>query len=150
MKTTFIYLGILVTMVINSAFAIGLTNEKNVQENNASEVVFVTKSNDAKLKKPALELESDTIKTWLANSKKTIEEVIAEDNQIIESDSDSNAYSAIYEILDEIIKIDNQIIESTITKEVFPLDMDSIDKTISKMNKEKHQNSFPRKSSLKS
>lgn len=65
--------------------------------------------------------ESDTIKTWIANYKKTIEEVIAEDNKIIESDIDNNANLDLESTIKDVIKEDNQIIESNITNGLLSL-----------------------------
>lgn len=121
-KSTFFYLGILVTMFSNSIFANDVTNKQNYQESNSTEMTFVSVPNGTKLKKPALEIESDTMVTMTIIYKKTIEEVIAEDNKIIESDIENNATSAIGRTLEEVIKQDNQIIESHITNEVLPLD----------------------------
>lgn len=115
MKTTFIYLGILVTMFSNSIFANGLNNQQNYQESNSSDITYATLSNGTNLKKPALELETDTFITSISNYKKTIEEVIIEDNKIIESEIDADVTSASDEIIKKIIKEDNQIIESYLT-----------------------------------
>jgi tyrosine-protein phosphatase YwqE len=128
MKITFIYLGILVTMFSNSIFTYDLTNKQNYQEINSSEMSFVSLSNGTKLKKPALTLESDTIITMIANDIKTMEEVIAEDNKIIESEIKNNPTSEMESTIEEVIKQDNQIIESNLTNEELPLDFDSINR----------------------
>lgn len=129
-KATFIHLGILVAMISNSAFANHLSKKQNYQESNLSEMIFVSLSNGTKFKKTVLESASDTIKTWNANYKKTIEEVIAEDNKIIESDIDNNTSLDLESTIEEVIKEDNLIIESNIKNEVFPLDFNSIYKAI--------------------
>ena len=128
MKIIFIYLGILVTMFGNAICAYDLSNKQNYQEINSSVMSFVSLSNGTKLKKPALALESGIIKTMIANDIKTMEEVIAEDNKIIESKIKSNPTSEMESTIEEVIKQDNQIIESNLTNEVFSLDFDSINR----------------------
>lgn len=129
-KTTFIYLGILITMLSNSSFAFDLTKEQNYQENISSEMILVLLSNGTEFKKPALELESESMKNWITNYKKTIEEVIAEDNKIIESDIADDLSSAYEILIKKGINEDNQIIESNITNEVFPLDFVKLNKSL--------------------
>ncbi|RKS03135.1 MULTISPECIES: hypothetical protein [unclassified Flavobacterium] len=80
------------------------------------------------MKKPALAVEADAPITITAIYKKTIEEVIAEDNKIIESDIENSTTSAIESTLKKVIWEDNQIIESNITNEVFPLDFENLNK----------------------
>ncbi len=122
MKSTFIYFGILGAMFSNSVFANDLSKEQNHAESNSA--VTNTKT----FKKPALDFESDTLITMTSLYKKTIEEVIAEDNKIIESNLENNITSAVDNTLEIIINEDNQIIESNLTKEVFPLDFDKLNK----------------------
>lgn len=128
MKITFIYLGILVTMFSNSIFAYDWTNKQNYQEINSSEMSLVSLSNVTELKKPALALESGTIITIIANDIKTMEEVIAANNKIIESEIKNNHTSEMESTIEEVIKQDNQIIESNLTNEVLPLDFDRINR----------------------
>lgn len=74
MKTTFIYFGIMAMLFSNSVIA----NELNHQENK-------TVSNTGQLKKPVIDFEFEDTITIMPSHKKTIEEIMAEDNQIIES-----------------------------------------------------------------
>lgn len=102
---------VLVTLFSNSIFANDLSNVQNYQEKNASEIKLVSDLNAITLRKPVLVLEFDTIVTKTTNYKKTIEEVITEDNKIIESEIKNIAASDI----EKVIKEDNLIIESNIT-----------------------------------
>ena len=114
-KSTFILLGILLTMFNNSILANNLSHKQNNQESNASEMAFVSKSNNTKFTKPVVAVESDTIISMNAYYVKTIEEVIAEDNKIIESEIENNTTSEVVRTMKKVIKQDNQIIESNIT-----------------------------------
>ncbi|WP_309640722.1 hypothetical protein [Flavobacterium sp.] len=116
-KLILIHFGIIVSMISNPVFANDLANEQ-------AKLKLVSESQDNPLKKPALTTESDTI-ILITNYIKTIEEVIAENNKIIESDMEENTVSDIERIICE----DNQIIESNITNEVFPLDFKSLNKS---------------------
>lgn len=122
MKATFIYFGILGVLISNSVFANDWSKEQNNPKSSS------TVSNTKIFKKPTLDFESDTLVTMTAVYKKSIEEIIAEDNKIIESEIEINVYSATETMIEMIIKEDNQIIESNITNEVFPLDFDNINK----------------------
>ena len=136
MKTTFIQLGILVIIISNTAFANNLT-------------------------KPSLNSEPDTIITSSVSYKKTIEEIIKEDNQIIESNQTNVLYDSVPDTLvrgferykktiEEVIKEDNLIIESNITNEVFPLDLAKLNIATAKEHTSKHHNSFSDSNALKS
>ena len=114
-KSTFIYLGILLTMFSNSIFANNLSHQQNDLESNTSEMGLVSKSNHTRFTKPPVAAESDTIISMNAYYVKTIEEVIAEDNKIIESEIENNAASEVVSAMVEVIKQDNQIIDSNIT-----------------------------------
>lgn len=65
MKSTFIYLVILVTICSNSILAKDLTNKQNYQESDSSEMTFLSLSNYTKLKKTVLALKSNTIITLI-------------------------------------------------------------------------------------
>ena len=88
----------------------------------AYETTLVTESS-AVIQKPAITEEADTTITISASYKKTIEDVIKEDNLII---------------------------DSTISNEVYPLDFSKIYKSSSKRNTFKGQNNFSNNPSLKS
>ena len=124
-KIIFILFGILVSMISNSVFASDFADNRIGKESNSPKLKVVSESHNQTLKKPALESDFDTCVAMTANYIKTIEEVIAEDNKIIESDMEDNDTSAIERIINE----DNQIIESNITNEVFPLDFKSFNKS---------------------
>lgn len=110
-KLSFIPFGILLVFMSTSAFANDVTNK-----------TIVTAETSPVLQKPAIVEDADTI--TISNSyKKTIEDVIKEDNLII---------------------------DSTISIEVYPLDFGKFFKSSSKRNKLKAQHSFSNNPSLKS
>ncbi|MBC7522825.1 MAG: hypothetical protein H7239_00065 [Flavobacterium sp.] len=104
MKSTFIYLGILVPIFNNSIFVNDLSHGQSHQESNSSAMEFLSKSNNIQFTKPLVAVESDTILTINANYIKTIEEVIAEDNKIIESEIENNVASVIGRTFEKAIK----------------------------------------------
>ena len=117
LKRMHILFGILAVLIGgNSAFARNLT-----KADNTTETVIAVESDAIHLKKPALDVEYDTI-TWSESYKKTIEEVIKENNLIIESNA---------------------------TNEAFPLNLACHKKTVSKGRKETCQNCFSHKACLK-
>lgn len=117
-KRIVLHLGILASMICNPAFANHLANVKINHENSAQELKLVTELPMKRIKKPALESECDSCVAMVVSYRKTIEEVIAEDNKIIESEMEDHATSD----MESIIREDNQIIESNLTNEVFALD----------------------------
>lgn len=117
-KLILIHFGILVSMISNPVFANDFANEQ-------PKISLASGSHHNPLKKPALASESDTLAIMTAGYIKSIEEVIADDNKIIESDMEDNDTSDIERRINE----DNQIIESNITNEVFPLDFKSFNKS---------------------
>ena len=162
MKTKIIQLGILAVLISNSVFANGLTNEKS--DLTDSQLVV---SDTTILTKPTLNPDSDTIITLVAGYRKTIEEIIKEDNLIIESnitdevyplnldsinDADIDAAIAVSykKPIEEVIKEDNLIIESNITSEAFPLKLKSFNKKPSKAKKMIPSHCFSNKCCIKS
>lgn len=111
-KLSFIPFGILVALMSPSAFANDVTHKTA-----SIEETFVV------LQKPAITEETDTIITISTSYKKTIEDVIKEDNLII---------------------------DNSISNEVYPLDFNKILKSSAKRNTVKYQNRFSKNLSLQS
>lgn len=98
------------------------------------------------LNKPEVILDSqskiiESVSTISTNYKKSIEEIIAEDKKIIESNEE--AYLPLYydSTIEEEIKLNNQIIESNLSDEVYPLDFDLINKLSSEVKVQEFKNS---------
>lgn len=160
-KTKIIQLGILAVLISNSVFANGLTNEKTDLAGNQLVV-----SDTTILAKPTVDPVSDTIVTLVAGYKKTIEEMIKEDNLIIESKITDEVFPLNIDSIEEadidstmvgykkpiaeVIKEDNQIIESNITNEVFPLNFKSLNNNTSKAKKMIPSHCFSNKCCIKS
>lgn len=157
MKTKIIQLGILAVLISNSVFANG-KNDLAANQLIVSDTTILTK--------PTLDAVSDTIVT-LVGYKKTIEEVIKEDNLIIESNITDEVYPLnidnIYDAdvdtaiavsykkpIEEVIKEDNLIIESNITNEAFPMNFKSLNKKPSKAKKMIPSHCFSDKCCIKS
>ncbi|MCF6132805.1 hypothetical protein [Flavobacterium wongokense] len=161
MKSKFIQFGILAVLISNSVFANGLTNEKN----DLTGIQLIV-SDTTILTKPTLDPDSDTIVTLVAGYRKTMEEIIKEDNLIIESNITDEIYplniGSIYDAdvdtiamsykkpVEEVIKEDNLIIESNITNEVSPLNFKSLNKKTSKPRKIIPSHCFLNKCCIKS
>jgi cellulose biosynthesis protein BcsQ len=111
-KVSFIGFGIVVALMGTSAFA-----------NNGTQKTTLVTETAAALQKQALTTDHDTTITISNSFKKTIEDVIKEDNLII---------------------------ESNISNEVYPLHFNKIYKTSSKLRKVKGQNRFSQNPSLQS
>ncbi|WP_333600924.1 hypothetical protein [Flavobacterium sp.] len=148
MKSTFIYLVLLVALYSNASFANSLANK----ESDSAAMELGSASNSTTLKKPDLESDMELSVAFLTmtiNAEKTIEEVIAEDNQIIESKIESNTSSTNGRTIEEVILEDNSIIESTPPTEVFALDFTIITKLTSQVKKSKKHTVFFNKTSFK-
>lgn len=154
MKNSIIYLGIALLTITNSITASNVRqsfiksddSSLSIKEHSAAvidskEIVpEVVNSNYSTIK--IFSLVEDTAifnpETVVFNAyERTIEEVIAENNKIIETDI-SNEVSFLYieKSTEEIIAEDNQIIESTVSNEVQPLQIEkTIEEIITEDNK---------------
>ena len=129
MKSTIVYLGILATMFVNTTVANGIAKEDQNLDQDATELNLnsVTATFETTLKKPEVASESEVSFTGIVvNTVKSFEEIIEEDKNITEY-KDEFYYPLILDrTIEEVIQEDNQIIESTMTNEVFPLDFELI------------------------
>lgn len=164
MRTKFIQFGILAALISNSIFANDLTVQKSVIRDNQ----FLDSIPSIKnLTKPTLKVEADTIVILVAGYKKTMEEIIKEDNLIIESNISNEVYSLdidsiekesfntiainVYtKPIEEVIKEDNLIIESSITVEVYPINFKNRINKTSKTKKIVPSYCFSKKCCIKS
>ena len=131
MKTTFIYLGILVAIFNNAAATNNFDHQASFHKSEEAKATTVLNTFDDCLKKPIIEdtSVSDFTDSILVLSEKhtpSIEEIITENNKIIESNIEDFLTALNDRDIIEVIKEDNQIIESTITNEVFPLNFEII------------------------
>lgn len=153
MKSTIIYLGILATMFVNTTVANGIAKEDQNVDQDAIELNLnsVTTTFETTLKKPEVASESEVSFTDLiVNTTKSFEEIIEEDKKITEY-KDEFYYPLILDrTIEEVIKEDNQIIESTITNEVFPLDFELIRIHENALKSEAFKNKAFDKNTLKS
>ena len=128
MKTTIAYLGILVTMFVNTAVANEIVKDQNFdQDTTESNIDSVANTFEVTLKKQVVNSESEFIFTNLITNR-TIEEIIEEDKKITEFQDEDTQPLITNTTSKETIKENNQIIESTFTDEVYPLDFELIKK----------------------
>lgn len=162
MKTTIVYLGILSTMFINmtsanivvkeqQSFETEIANSKTVQILRSD---LVVENNSITLKKQTINIESeislmDSIAKIVVVSN-SIENSIAEDKKITESQDEVFQPLYLDRTVEETINEDNQIIESNILNEVYPLDFELINKSSKVSKNEGVKNTLLNKNSLKS
>ena len=162
MKTTIVYLGILSTMFINmtsanivvkeqQSFETEIANSKTVQILRSD---LVVENNSITLKKQTINIESeislmDSIAKIVVVSN-SIENSIAEDKKITESQDEVFQPLYLDRTVEETINEDNQIIESNILNEVYPLDFELINKSSKVSKNEGVKNILLNKNSLKS
>jgi len=155
MKSTIAYLGILVTMFVNTTVANGIANEDQNRDQVTTETNFVSDSEatsfEIGIKKPIVETEFEINFSNLAiNTTKSIAEIIEEDKKITEfQDEDYQPLTTVTKIV-EVIKEDNQIIESTVTNEVYLLDLELIKNYENALKSEELKNAAFDKTNLKS
>lgn len=150
MKTTIAYLGILATMFVNTAVANEIVKDQNFdQAAIESNLDSVQNTIEVTLKKQVVNSESEFIFTDIAINR-TIEEIIEEDKKITEF-QDEDAQQLIFATtLEEVIKENNQIIESTLTNEAYPLDFELIKKYENALKSEAFKMAAFDKTTLKS
>ena len=92
----------------------------------------------------------EAISIIASNYKKSIEDVIADDKKITESKEE--IYQQLYygRTVEEVIKQDNQVIESDLSDEFYPLDFDLINKISNEVKVQEFRNDNFMKDSLKS
>ena len=149
MKTTIAYLGILATMFVNTAVANEIVKDQNFdQAAIESNLDSVENTFEVTLKKQVVS-ESEFIFTDIATNR-TIEEIIEEDKKITEF-QDEDAQQLIFTTTsEEVIKENNQIIESTLNDEAYPLDFELIKKYENALKSEAFKMAAFDKTTLKS
>jgi hypothetical protein len=138
MKTSIIYLGLILSTLTTSNASNGLNLQDADQQNftllsmvNSDQNNYATTVSQKEGKIDADTTNSDLVifspSTVIANTNvKTIEEIIAEDKLITENSDEAPQYLSIETTEEDKIAEQNLIIESTITDEVFPLDFERI------------------------
>lgn len=138
MKTSIIYLGLILSTLTTSNASNGLILQDADQQNftllsmvNSDQNNYATTVSQKEGKIDADTTNSDLVifspSTVIANTNvKTIEEIIAEDKLITENSDEAPQYLSIETTEEDKIAEQNLIIESTITDEVFPLDFERI------------------------
>ncbi|MGL2965843.1 hypothetical protein [Flavobacterium sp. XGLA_31] len=112
---------IAVILISNAVFAANRTNTQGHSKGQFPSARFATTSGTNPLKKPAATIDSDN-PVSIAAYKKTMEEIIAEDHKIIESNLESVTPTG----AESMNTANNQIIESSNRKEAFPFHSDSL------------------------
>lgn len=92
----------------------------------------------------------EAVSVIASNYKKSIGEIIADDKRITESKEE--VYQPLYygRTVEEVIRQDNQIIESDLSDEFYPLDFDLINKVSNEVKVQEFRNDNFKKDSLKS
>lgn len=154
MNKSIIILGILAVMFTNPSHATTIAKEQQNQEvefapsqtNSDMNLISSSETKIGILNKPEVILDSqskiiESVSTISTNYKKSIEEIIAEDKKIIESNEET--YLPLYydSTIEKEIKLNNQIIESNLSNEVYPLDFDLINKLSSEVKVQEFKNS---------
>lgn len=128
MKNSILILGIALVSLTNVCNASSIIKHKNntCQENVSDEYnVALLPNTETTVKKTSLNEESETFNPGsviLYNNVKTIKEIIAEDDKIIEnSESDSLDFLLYEESMKEVITQSDLVIENTVSNEVHPL-----------------------------
>jgi hypothetical protein len=138
MKTSIIYLGLILSTLTTSNASNGLNSQDSDQQNltlvsivNSDQNNYSSTESQKEGKIDADHANTDLVIfnpcTVIANTNiKTIEEIIAEDKLITENSEEAPQYLSIETTEEDKIAEQNLIIESTITDEVFPLDFERI------------------------
>ncbi len=128
MKTTIIFLG-LVALSFTNANATTEFETQVLDQQESATLILETSSNnevsnetDTAIFNPASVIETTYVKT--------IEDVIAENKLITESQDETVQHLSLETTIEDRIAEDNQIIESTISNEFFPLDFEKINSKI--------------------
>ena len=128
MKSTIIFLG-LVALSFTNANATTEFETQVLDQQESATLILETSSNnevsnetDTAIFNPASVIETTYVKT--------IEDVIAENKLITESQDETVQHLSLETTIEDRISEDNQIIESTISNEFFPLDFEKINSKI--------------------
>ncbi len=124
MKTTIIFLGLVALSFTNANAMTEFETQILDQQESATLILEASNINEVSNEiETAVFNPNSVIKTTYV---KTIEDVIAENKLITESQEESVQPLSIDTTIEDRIEEDNQIIESTISKEFFPLDFEKI------------------------
>ncbi len=146
MKKSIIYLGIITVAFSNVIFASNAVNEQQLNTlANVQITSFISQNEQAEVKYNVVTVldtnkfyavEEATVfdpRSVMAVYVKTIQEIVAENNQIIESSVEEVEQLSIETTIEDIIAEDNQIIESTLSNVVYPLDFEKINRNYIKI-----------------
>lgn len=128
MKTTIIFLGLVALSFTNANATTEFETQVLDQEESATLILETSNNNevsnetDTEIFNPASVIETTYVKT--------IEDVIAENKLITESQDETIQHLSLETTIEDRISEDNQIIESTISNEFFPLDFEKINNKI--------------------
>lgn len=92
----------------------------------------------------------DSLALYVPENQQAIENIIEENKKITESQEEIVQPLYINQTIEEVIKEDNQIIESNLVDETFPLDFELINKSENAIKNETFKNTAFDKKSLKS
>ncbi|WP_309614004.1 hypothetical protein [Flavobacterium sp.] len=128
MKSTIIFLGLVALSFTNANATTEFETQVLDQQESATLIIETSSNNevsnetDTAIFNPASVVETTYVKT--------IEDVIAENKLITESQDETVQHLSIETTIEDRISEDNQIIESTISNEFFPLDFEKINRKI--------------------
>ncbi|QBZ99054.1 hypothetical protein [Flavobacterium sangjuense] len=128
MKTSIIILGLVALSFTNANATTEFETQVLDQQESATLILETSTNNevsnetDTTIFNPASVIETTYVKT--------IEDVIAENKLITESQDETAQYLSLETTIEDRITEDNQIIESTISNEFFPLDFEKINSKI--------------------
>lgn len=149
MKKSIIYLGVFAAMCFSTTYARNLELDQQIIESEASR--GATNLVSESLSKPTINLESEnsvmeSVETISVHYKKTIEEIIEQDQKITDYSEVLYQPLTIDTTIEDFIRINNQIIDSTINNEIYPLDFNKINE----QNKISNNYEFRNSEALKS
>lgn len=146
MKKSIIYLGIISVAFSNVIFASNALNEQQINTLENVQITSFTSQNEQAAVNYNMAtvlytnkfytVEEATVfdpRSVIAVYEKTIQEIVAENNQIIESSLEEVEQLSIETTIEDIIVEDNQIIESTLSNDFYPLDFEKINKNYAKI-----------------
>ncbi|MCF6128042.1 hypothetical protein L1S35_00015 [Flavobacterium sp. AS60] len=128
MKTSIIFLGLVALSFTNANATTEFETQVLDQQESATLILETSNNNevsnetDTTIFNPASVIETAYVKT--------IEDVIAENKLITESQDETVQYLSLETTIEDRIAEDNQIIESTISNDFFPLDFEKINSKI--------------------
>ena len=125
MKSSIIFLGLVALSFTNANATTKFETEVLDQQESATLILEASNNEVSNETDTAVFNPNSVIKTTYV---KTIEEVIAENKLITESNEEAVQPLSLDTTLEDRINEDNQIIESTISKEFFPLDFEKINR----------------------